>query len=71
VQRIVAERPATRVLFISGYAQDPAFRASVLGRGAAFLGKPFQLEELAGKVREVLDAGAPGGAAAPAVTVKG
>jgi signal transduction histidine kinase/CheY-like chemotaxis protein len=43
--------PSLRVLFISGYTDD----LSILGSGAAFLQKPFNLAALQGKVREVLD----------------
>ena len=47
--------PATRVLFMSGYADSERFRATVLGNGAAFIEKPFTPAALARKVREVLD----------------
>ena len=43
-----------KVLFISGYVQDALDRADV--SEANFLLKPFSLKELAGKVRDVLDA---------------
>jgi two-component system, cell cycle sensor histidine kinase and response regulator CckA len=50
--------PAMKVIFISGYAED-AFR-SRLGhdRDIHFLPKPFSLKQLAGKVKEVMLAGA-------------
>ena len=53
--REVRERyPGMKVIFISGYAEDE-FR-DVLERqpGIHFLAKPFSLEQLAGKVKEVL-----------------
>jgi two-component system cell cycle sensor histidine kinase/response regulator CckA len=51
------EHPETRVLFISGYAERGL---EEIGAAAAFLQKPFTLEGLRGKVREVLDAPAGG-----------
>ncbi len=45
--------PNTRIIFISGYAEDK-FK-SELGDNVAFLPKPFNLKELASKVKEVLD----------------
>jgi two-component system cell cycle sensor histidine kinase/response regulator CckA len=51
-QRLVAERPELRVLFISGYANVPSFDAG--NPNVSFLSKPFQASALAAKVREVL-----------------
>jgi two-component system cell cycle sensor histidine kinase/response regulator CckA len=51
-QRLVAERPELRVLFISGYANVPSFDAG--NPNASFLSKPFQASVLAAAVREVL-----------------
>ncbi len=55
-ETIVAERPETRVLFMSGYTDDAILRHGVLEAGVHFLEKPFTPRVLAGKVREVLDA---------------
>jgi two-component system, cell cycle sensor histidine kinase and response regulator CckA len=54
-QRLVALRPALRVLFISGYA-DVASPLDAIGPHVSFLSKPFQASTLAAKVREVLSA---------------
>ncbi len=51
---LCGRRPGLKVLFISGYVQDALDRADV--SEANFLLKPFSLKELAGKVRDVLDA---------------
>ncbi len=51
-QRLVAIRPALRVLFISGYAGMPS--PELHNRGVGFLNKPFQSAALAAKVREML-----------------
>ena len=48
--------PNLKVLFISGYTADVIAQRGVLDPGVAFLHKPFGQEELAQKVREVLDA---------------
>ncbi|HWH04938.1 MAG TPA: ATP-binding protein, partial [Gaiellaceae bacterium] len=49
-----AERPGLRVLFMSGYTNQPE---QLFGEsGSAFIGKPFSPQALVAKVREVLDA---------------
>ncbi len=53
--RLATERPGLRVLFVSGYLDGDLLRHGVLRQGQAFLNKPFTPEELALKVREVLD----------------
>ena len=52
-QRLCELRPQTRVLYISGYAED-AIVLETLRRGEAFLQKPFSLDSLAQKVRALL-----------------
>jgi two-component system, cell cycle sensor histidine kinase and response regulator CckA len=54
-QRLLAERPAMRVLFTSGYTEDAVAADSALGQGTAFLSKPFSAGELAAKLRGLLD----------------
>ena len=55
-----ALRPGLRVLFVSGYTDDEVVRRGVTQATAHFLHKPFTPADLARKVREVLDAPAPG-----------
>ena len=62
-QRLSAQRPGLKVLFVSGYPDDAIVRHGVLERGSAMLQKPFELEAFARKVREVLDSVAAGQAA--------
>jgi len=51
-----AFRPNLKVLFTSGYTADVIGDRGVLGPDMALLRKPFSPDELAAKVREVLDA---------------
>jgi len=55
-RRLRTQRPATRVLYMSGYTDDAIFRRGVLEDEVAFLQKPFTAAVLSRKVREVLDA---------------
>lgn len=50
-----ALNPKLRVLFMSGYADD-GMRRGVLEPGIAYVSKPFLPNDLAAKVRQVLDA---------------
>jgi CheY-like chemotaxis protein len=56
VERLLELRPATRVLFISGYADDVVLRAGIWSEGTPFLQKPFSLDQLGRKVHELLAA---------------
>jgi CheY-like chemotaxis protein len=49
-----ASRPELRVLFMSGYAERHLFEGAEIPQAAAFLAKPFTVEGLLRKVREVL-----------------
>jgi DNA-binding response OmpR family regulator len=54
--RVVAARPATRTLFVSGYSNEIISSRGVLSDGIHLLRKPFTGDELLDKVRVVLDA---------------
>jgi CheY-like chemotaxis protein len=54
-QRLGPLRPEIRVLYVSGYTDDAIVHHGVLDPGTAFLEKPFNPDDLARKVREVLD----------------
>jgi PAS domain S-box-containing protein len=55
-RRMRAQRPSTRVLYMSGYADDAIFPHALPGGETAFLPKPFTAAVLSRKVRETLDA---------------
>ena len=53
-KKVLALRPTTCVLYLSGYTEDALVTQGPLAPGTAFLQKPFTLQNLAKKVREVL-----------------
>jgi len=55
-ERLVALRPGVRVLFMSGYVDDPIILQAVQEAAVPFLEKPFTRDTLAKKVRDSLDA---------------
>jgi PAS domain S-box-containing protein len=55
-EALQAERPGTRVLYLSGYTSETIGRHGVEGSDALLLHKPFSPASLARTVREVLDA---------------
>jgi PAS domain S-box-containing protein len=50
-------RPATRVLFMSGYSQDVIVEHGILEDGLDLIEKPFAAEDLLRRIRGILDAG--------------
>jgi len=54
-KELLTLRPETRVLFVSGYAGQTVIDHKVVDLGVNFLQKPFTLNQLASKVRSVLD----------------
>ena len=55
-RELIKTRPQTKVLFLSGYSEDAVVHQGVLEPDTAFLQKPFTLQHLARKVREILRA---------------
>jgi len=52
--RLCALHPQTKVLYLSGYTEDAIVHEGVIDPETAFLQKPFTLQNLSRKVREVL-----------------
>ncbi|HEY2253928.1 MAG TPA: response regulator [Planctomycetaceae bacterium] len=53
-ERLLEERPQTKLLYMSGYTDDAVMRRQILNAEAPFLQKPFTPEALVQKVRAVL-----------------
>jgi CheY-like chemotaxis protein len=55
-QQAVAMRPTLRVLYMTGYARNAIVHHGRLDKGVQLLTKPFSFNDLAAKVRDILDA---------------
>lgn len=55
VERLLAAHPGLPYLFMSGYTDDEVLRRGVLHGESPFLQKPFTADQLAKKIREILD----------------
>jgi PAS domain S-box-containing protein len=53
--RLVEQRPALKVIYMSGYTEDTIVQHGVVKPGVAFLNKPFTSATLGRKVRQVLE----------------
>jgi two-component system, cell cycle sensor histidine kinase and response regulator CckA len=53
-RRVSAAYPEIRILFTSGYADDIVFENKDIASNAAFMPKPFNIETLRKRVKEVL-----------------
>ena len=53
---VVSKIPSIRVIFMSGYVDDARTREGLADPTASFIQKPFSSEDLAHKVRTILDA---------------
>ena len=54
-ERLADERPDTKVLFVSGYAEKTVIEHGTIDVSTRFLQKPFSLKALAKEVRQVLE----------------
>jgi DNA-binding NtrC family response regulator len=55
VKRIILQYPEIKVLYMSGYVKNFISYQVILEKGMDYIQKPFTVNELAKKVREVLD----------------
>jgi YesN/AraC family two-component response regulator len=55
ISQLEAVRPAIKALFVSGYTDKAIVHHGILDSNVAFLQKPFTVDDLARKVREVLN----------------
>jgi len=60
-EQLLQQYPHLKVLYMSGYTADHIANHGVLEPGVAFISKPLKIQELAVKIREVLDQGTPHG----------
>ena len=56
VERVMSIRPDLKVLYMSAYTEDAIVNLGILAPGTNFIEKPFGPEDLARKVRKVLEA---------------
>jgi CheY-like chemotaxis protein len=56
--RALGKRPNLKVLYTTGYTRNAIVHNGMLDPGTNLLTKPFSIEELAAKVRKILDEGA-------------
>jgi two-component system, cell cycle sensor histidine kinase and response regulator CckA len=55
VDQLKSTRPGIKALYVSGYTDNAILHHGILDSGVAFLQKPFSVESLLHKMREVLD----------------
>ena len=55
VERLLGIHPEAKTLYMSGYTDNVIIHHGVLDKGTKFIPKPFTIDGLARKVREVLD----------------
>ncbi len=54
-EEALVRRPGLKVLFTTGFTKNAVVHNGVLDPGVNFLAKPFTIDQLAAKIREVLD----------------
>jgi two-component system cell cycle sensor histidine kinase/response regulator CckA len=54
-RRLVGEKPGLKVIYVSGYATEAMARQFGLDRSAPYVQKPFTADQLASRVRSLLD----------------
>jgi PAS domain S-box-containing protein len=69
-EHVLAERPETGIVLVSGYSEEPAARDLAGGQVPVFLQKPFSVPALVDSVRDVIDARTATGGRRPAPTIQ-
>ena len=54
VERLRADRPDLKVIFVSGYSPDTAGEETLPGEATKFLPKPYRLKEMADRIHDCL-----------------
>jgi CheY-like chemotaxis protein len=54
-ERVAADRPDTKVLFMSGYTNDLVLREGISTAETHFIAKPYSRQDMLLKIRSVLD----------------
>jgi DNA-binding NtrC family response regulator len=54
-KHLISQHPEMKVLYMSGYVKNFISHQGILGKGMEYIQKPFTVNELATRVREVLD----------------
>jgi YesN/AraC family two-component response regulator len=54
-EQLLRHRPKTTVLFTSGYAEDVIVHHGIVDQDLNFIPKPFTMQSLGSKLREVLN----------------
>jgi DNA-binding response OmpR family regulator len=52
---MLAQRPETKVLFMSGYSENVIVHQGVIDEGVNLIEKPFSVDDLLRRIREILD----------------
>jgi DNA-binding NtrC family response regulator len=58
-EAIHPSRPSMRVIYMSGYTPEMSDGTEIIGPQHAFVQKPFTIQHLVGRIRQVLDAPTP------------
>ena len=53
--KVLVDKPATKVLYMSGYTDNALTHNGKLSKDVELLQKPFAMDSLAAKMRQVLD----------------
>ncbi len=53
--KLLSLHPNLKILFMSGYTANVIAHHGVLDKGVFFIQKPFSMQDLASKLRDVLD----------------